>query len=457
MNAGNPFAQIPQIDTLLDAADWLVERYGRLSTTAALRAATEAARQQIAAGGRDAPDVEELIQVARTALEARRPGSPQGVLNATGVIIHTNLGRAPLSHAAVNAIHEAAGYCDLEYDLATGSRGSRSARVDMLIADAADTDDGMAVNNAAAALVLVLAALAGDREVLVSRGELVEIGGSFRLPEIMAASGAQLVEVGTTNRTRASDYRQGSRVALLLKVHPSNYRITGFTEAPSVEELAKIARERGVPLVHDVGSGLLTDASDPWLADEPSLRGSLEAGADLVLCSGDKLLGGPQAGLLAGRADLIDACRRHPLARALRLDKLRIAALVETLQAHLRGQKEHLPVWEMLHADPDRLRSRAEELAELVGGVVVDGSTLIGGGSAPGAAVPTPVVRVDYPAPGVLAAALRAGGPPVITRVADGALWFDLRTVEEDMDDLLFEAVTVVLAELRTRAGSLPR
>lgn len=445
MSGDNPLARIPQIDALLDAAHGLVARYGRKPTTAALRAAAEAARQQLAAGGRDAPGVDGLLQAAEAALVARRPGSPQAVLNATGVIIHTNLGRAPLSQAAVNAIHEAAGYCDLEYDLATGSRGSRGARVDPLVADVTGADDGMAVNNAAAALVLVLAVLAAGREVLVSRGELVEIGGSFRLPEIMAASGARLVEVGTTNRTRASDYRQGSCVALLLKVHPSNYRITGFTEAPSVAELAEIARERGVPLVHDVGSGLLADVRDPWLAGEPSLRGSLEAGADLVLCSGDKLLGGPQAGLLAGRADLVDACRRHPLARALRLDKLRIAALVETLEAHMRGQEEHLPVWEMLRADPDRLRSRAKELAELVGGVVVDGSTLVGGGSAPGAAVPTPLVRVDCPAPDALAAALRAGSPPVITRVADGALWFDLRTVEEDMDELLFDSVTVVL------------
>ncbi|MGH8896001.1 MAG: L-seryl-tRNA(Sec) selenium transferase [Egibacteraceae bacterium] len=451
MSTHNSLARIPRIDVLLDAANGLVARYGRGPTLAALRAATEVARHHLASGGQEVPDIDGLVQAAEAALAARRSDPPQGVLNAAGVVIHTNLGRAPLAEIAVNAIYDVAGYCDLEYNLATGARGSRDARVGPLVADATGAQAGMAVNNAAAALVLVLAALASGREVLVSRGELVEIGGSFRLPEIMAASGARLVEVGTTNRTRASDYREGTDVALLLKVHPSNYRITGFTEAPSVAELAEVARERGVPLVYDVGSGLLADASDPWLAGEPSLRGSLEAGADLVLCSGDKLLGGPQAGLLAGRADLIGACQRHPLARALRLDKLRIAALTATLDVHLRGKQEHLPVWAMLRADPDGLRSRAEELAELVGGVVVDGSTLVGGGSAPSAAVPTPVVRVDCPAPDVLAAALRAGSTPVITRVADGAVWFDLRTVEEEMDDLFTEAVEAVLEDLEGR------
>jgi L-seryl-tRNA(Ser) seleniumtransferase len=446
MSSHNPLARIPRIDVLLNAANGLVARYGRGPTTAALRAATEAARQRLLAGGRDVPNVAGLLQAAQAALAARRPGPPRAVLNAAGVVIHTNLGRAPLSAAAVEAMRAAAGYCDLEYDLATGSRGSRGARLDPLVAEAAGAQAGMAVNNAAAALVLTLATLASGREVLVSRGELVEIGGSFRLPEIMAASGARLVEVGTTNRTRASDYRQGRDVALLLKVHPSNYRITGFTEAPSVAELTDVARERGIPLVHDVGSGLLADVSDPWLAGEPSLRGSLEAGADLVLCSGDKLLGGPQAGLLAGRADLISACRRHPLARALRLDKLRIAALVVTLEAHLHGAGEDLPTWAMLRADPEQLRSRSQALAKLVGGLVVDHLTLVGGGCAPGAGALTPVVRIDCPAPDALAAALRAHDPPVITRVEDGALWLDLRTVDAEADELLAQAVAAALA-----------
>jgi L-seryl-tRNA(Ser) seleniumtransferase len=303
----------------------------------------------------------------------------------------------------------------------------------------------MAVNNAAAALVLVLATLAGGRQVVVSRGELVEIGGSFRLPEIMVASGARLLEVGTTNRTRAADYLAGDDVALLLKVHPSNFRITGFTAAPSVVALADIARARGVPLVHDTGSGLLGDRPEPWLAEEPSVRGSLAAGADLVLCSGDKLLGGPQAGLLVGRADLVAACRRHPLARALRLDKLRIGALVATLESHLRDRLDEVPTWAMLQAHSGALRVRAETLARRVGGTVENGATLIGGGAAPGVGVPGPVVRLACPSPDQVAHRLRGGTPPIVVRIADDCLCVDLRTVPRSDDDLLAERLAAAL------------
>jgi L-seryl-tRNA(Ser) seleniumtransferase len=442
---GTSLSQIPRIDALIDAAGGLVARFGRGPVTEALRVATEAARQRLVRGEGASVDAAALIAAAEADLVARRPGPPQPVINAAGVVIHTNLGRAPLSAAALEAMQAAAGYCDLEYDLATGARGSRGARLDPLVAEAAGAQAGMTVNNAAAALVLVLAALAHGREVLVSRGELVEIGGSFRLPEIMAASGARLVEVGTTNRTRARDYLAGHDVALLLKVHPSNYRITGFTESPSVAALAEVAAQRGIPLVHDVGSGLLTETPEPWLRDEPSLRGSLEAGADLVLCSGDKLLGGPQAGLLAGRADLVQACRRHPLARALRLDKLRIAALIVTLEAHLRGQPHDTPTWAMLQAGMDELAARAAALAARVGGAVVQRETLVGGGSAPGAGVPTPVVRIACPSPDTVAARLRAQDPPIIARVEEGALWLDLRTVTPTDDDLVAKLVKACL------------
>ena len=442
-------AMLPRIDALVAAAGDLVTRYGGTATTAALRRAVDEARRSLLDVGGVAPGVDEVLAVAAADLAVRRPGPPRRVLNAAGVVIHTNLGRAPLSDSARRAVNEAAGYCDLEFDLASGGRGSRGARLEPLLAEAAGAPAAIAVNNAAAALVLVLAALAGGREVLVSRGELVEIGGSFRLPEIMAASGARLVEVGTTNRTRATDYRAGADVALLLKVHPSNYRVTGFTEAPSVAALAAVARDRGVPLVHDVGSGLLDDADEPWLAEEPSLRGSLAAGADLVLCSGDKLLGGPQAGVLVGRPDLVAECRRHPLARALRLDKLRVAALIATLESHLRGAREELPTWAMLAADPGALRRRATALASRVGGTVEDGETLVGGGSAPGAAVQSPVVRVPAAPPERVAARLRAGDPPVVARVEAGALWLDLRTVPEGSDGLLGD---LVLAACRSAA-----
>ena len=443
--AGERLAALPRVDDLVAAAGGLVASYGRHAATEALRRAVDATRATLLAGGEPPVGVADLVAVAGRDLAARRPAPPRRVLNAAGVVVHTNLGRAPLSAAARAAVEEAAGYCDLEYDLDSGGRGSRAARLAPLLADATGAPAGIAVNNAAAALVLALAALAAGRQVLVSRGELVEIGGSFRLPDILRAAGVQLVEVGTTNKTRAADYRVGPDVALLLKVHPSNYRITGFTAAPSVAELAAVARDRGVPLLHDVGSGLLAEAPDPFLAGEPSVAASLDAGADLVVCSGDKLLGGPQAGLLVGRADLVGACARHPLARALRLDKLRIAALVATLQAHLRGQAGELPVWAALRADPQTLARRAAALAERLGGEVMQADTLVGGGAAPDRRVPSPVVRIGCARPQAVARRLRAGQPPVVGRVDDGALWLDLRTVPPEDDTVLAERVAAAL------------
>ena len=441
-------AALPRIDDLVERAQDLVATYGTASTTEALRRATEAARQALRQGEPADTDPEALIARAAADLQARRPGPPRRVVNATGVVVHTNLGRAPLSPAAVAAIDEAAGACDVELDLASGRRGSRNARVGPLLADACGAEAGIAVNNAAGALVLCLTALAAGREVLVSRGELVEIGGSFRLPEIMAASGAHLVEVGTTNRTRASDFAAaGSDVALILAVHPSNYRITGFTAAPSIAELAEVARSRQVPLVHDVGSGLLTDEAAPWAADEPSLSGTLAAGADLALASGDKLLGGPQAGLLVGRADLVERCQRHPLARALRLDKLRIAALVATVEAHLRGDRASLPTWARLDADSTELAERARWLADHLGGEVTDGTSLIGGGSAPGQELPSPVVRLPLAAADAVAARLRRGEPAVVCRVDDAALWIDPRTIDPGDDELVADRVRQAMAE----------
>jgi L-seryl-tRNA(Ser) seleniumtransferase len=443
-------AALPRVDVLVDAAGDLIGRHGRAPATEALRRAVDRARQALLSGEHTATDVPALVAAAGADLAARRPGPPRPVLNAAGIVVHTNLGRAPLSAAARRAVADAAAYCDLEYDLDSGARGKRDARAEPLLVEATGAQAGIAVNNCAAALVLVLAALAPGREVLVSRGELVEIGGSFRLPDVMAASGARLVEVGTTNRTRAGDYAQaaarpGADVALLLAVHQSNYRITGFTEAPGIGALAGVARTLGVPLVHDEGSGLLEGGGAPWAEGEPTVRASLAAGADLVLCSGDKLLGGPQAGLLVGRADLVAACRQHPLARALRLDKLRMAALVATLEAHVRGaREEEVPVWTMLGADLAGLERRVQALAAAVGGEVWSAVTLVGGGSAPGSCVPSPVLRLPLPHAGAAAAELRAGDPPIIVRVDDGALVADLRTVPPEADVLLAERLTAV-------------
>ena len=444
-SASSELSALPRVDAVVAAAAGLVDRHGRTPVTEAAREALDAARDRLLSDGGVAPDVSAVVAGVAEALD-RRGGTLREVLNAAGVVVHTNLGRAPLSAPAREAISAAAGYCDLEYDLAQGQRGDRDARLAPLLAQACGAQAGIAVNNAAGALVLALAALAGGRGVLVSRGELVEIGGSFRLPEIMAASGARLIEVGTTNRTRAADYEQGDDIALLLRVHPSNYRVTGFTHAPTVAELAAVARSRGVPLVHDVGSGLLADRPEPWLAAEPSVRAALDAGADLVLCSGDKLLGGPQAGLLVGRADLVETCRAHPLARALRLDKLRIAALVATLQSHLRDDLGELPVWAALLADPVLLRQRCAQLARHVDGEVVEDVTVAGGGTAPGAEVATPVVRVPVTSADVAMARLRDGDPPIVVRVDADRLLVDLRTVPAEADDLLARRIGAAIA-----------
>lgn len=433
--------RLPRTDDLVAACAGAAARHGRASVVAAARSVLADER----ASATPRTDVATLVDAVEAELARRRPPPPRRVVNAAGVVVHTNLGRAPLSAAARAAVNEAAGWCDLELDLATGTRGRRGARLEPLLIDATGAEAALTTNNAAAALVLVLAALAGGRGVSVSRGELVEIGGSFRLPEIMAAAGVRLVEVGTTNRTRAADHARAladplADVAMVLVVHPSNYRVTGFTEAPTIPELAAVARDHDVPLVHDTGSGLLTDAEEPWLAAEPSLAGTLAAGADLALASGDKLLGGPQAGLVVGRRDLVERCAAHPLSRALRLDKLRIAALSATLHAHLAG--EPVPVRALLAASPtEALEERSAALARALGGTVEPGRTLVGGGAAPGEGPEGPVVALAHPAPSALAARLRTGTPPILVRVAGDRLLVDLRTVEPTDDELLVSAL----------------
>ncbi len=350
------------------------------------------------------------------------------VLNATGVVLHTNLGRAPLSPAAVEAVRTAAGYVDVEYDVADGSRARRGrGALAALRAAAPDAEDVLIVNNGAAALVLATTALAAGREVVVSRGEMVEIGDGFRLPELIASTGARLREVGTTNRTHLRDYAEavGPDTGCVLKVHPSNFRVEGFTSSVGVEQLAGL----GVPVVADVGSGLL--APHPLLPDEPDVRTALRAGAAVVTASGDKLLGGPQAGLLLGRAEVLDRLRRHPLARALRVDKLTLAAL----EATLRGPVT--PTWSAMTAEAERLQVRCARLAELVGGSVVASDGAVGGGGAPGQVLPGWAVAL----PASLAALLRAGEPCVVGRVERDRCLLDLRCVPEADDAQLVAAV----------------
>jgi len=388
-----------------------------------------------------------LVDAARAAIAAGDPSSAarraddiaaallRPVINATGVLLHTNLGRAPLgpSHPG--------GYANLELDLRTGRRGSRGNHAASLLARAAGAEAALVVNNGAAALLLTLAALARDRAVVVSRGELVEIGGGFRIPEVMQQSGARLVEVGTTNRTRLADYERALEahddVAVILKVHQSNYRMVGFTAAVDVSELATL----GPPVVVDIGSGLL-DATTPWLrgappawlAGEPAARQTLAAGARLVTFSGDKLLGGPQAGVLAGRADAVATCARHPLARALRPGGLVLAALQTTALSYLRNDGDAIPFWRMATRDVAGLRLRAQALGI---GEVVDTAAVAGGGSVPGLEIPSAGVAID----GDHAATLRAHEPPVIARMQEGRTVCDLRTVEVSDDPVVAKAL----------------
>ncbi|NNG38077.1 L-seryl-tRNA(Sec) selenium transferase [Flexivirga sp. ID2601S] len=427
MTSADPRSRIPRTDTLLalpavqDARTTLSEH--------AIRSAIDAAQSR-ARSGQIAP--EQVVPELEAALAGQTVASLRPVLNATGVVIHTNLGRAPLSAAAVEALLAASGYVDVELDLATGVRSKRGvATRAALLAHCPAAQDALVVNNGAAALVLATTALAAGREVVVSRGELIEIGAGFRLPDLIASTGARLREVGTTNRTHLRDYADaiGPDTGLLLKVHPSNFRVEGFTSGVSVAQLAGLAREHDLPLVVDLGSGLLEP--DPALPDEPDATTALTDGASITTASGDKLLGGPQAGIVLGDNAIVGRMVQHPLARAVRADKLLLAAL----EATLRGGDA--PVVAALHADPSALKRRATALAEAVGGEVVAHDGRVGGGGAPG----VPLHGWAVALPEEVAARLRTGEPAVLPRVHGGACLIDLRCVPEAEDARLTEAV----------------
>jgi L-seryl-tRNA(Ser) seleniumtransferase len=444
--------EIPSIDKLLQRAGVaaLETRHGRAAVVEAVRIEAGRMRADLA----DSKDVEDLaaaIEQAAAARLARETAfSLRPVINATGVIIHTNLGRAPLSAAAIARVAEiGSGYSNLEYDLDAGARGRRDLHAEQLICRLTGAEAACVVNNNAAATLLTLAALAAGREVLVSRGELVEIGGGFRVPDVMAQSGASLREVGTTNRTRAADYAAAisDRTALILRVHPSNFKIVGFTERPTVRELAALGDRFKIPLVDDLGSGYL-GAENAALRDEPAVASTLAEGAAVVMFSGDKLLGGPQAGIIAGRRDLIDRIRRHPLMRALRVDKMTYAALEATLQAHAAGRTADVPVAAMLALPAGDVGTRAERIAQGISGdlsaSIVDGMSTIGGGSAPGATLPTRLLRLAHArlSAAALEERLRTLDPPVIARIEDDHVVIDLRTVLPQQDGLLAQLLS---------------
>jgi L-seryl-tRNA(Ser) seleniumtransferase len=450
----NVFRSIPAVDemmrhpTIMD----LQNRHGRTGVLATVRQTLEDERRSIASG-RSASALETLIGNVHDAAESSLQRRLGRVINATGIVLHTGLGRAVLAAEAIEAVTEvASGYSNLEVDLESGRRGSRVARVCQLLCDITGAEAALAVNNNAAATLLAIRAAAADRDVIVSRGQLIEIGGSFRLPEIMEASGARLREVGTTNRTRINDYRAAisEQTGLLLHVHPSNYRIVGFTETTSVEELVELGKSRGVPVMDDIGSGALVDLARFGLPDEPCAARSLAAGADIVMFSGDKLLGGPQAGLVLGQRNIVEKISSDPLMRTYRLDKLTLAALEATLLLHLDPDKavESVPALSMLAASQDVLAERATELADALRSAAPQlevGTTKsmsqAGGGSLPAIEFPSTVVQVRNP--GILgldeiAQRLRLGQPPVAVRIQDDSIVLDPRTLlGGDQDDLV--------------------
>ena len=458
------FRVIPSIDELRQrpAIRALEARFGAEATLEALRDAAGSVRQAIAAGDRSFATDTMAVARIETAAEARLGEqfrrSLEPVINATGVILHTNLGRAPLGTAAIDRIVDIArGYSTLEYDAATGVRGRRDRHAEALLKHLTGAQAGVVVNNNAAATLLVLAALAAGREVIVSRGELVEIGGGFRVPDVMAQSGAVLREVGTTNKTRAADYAAaiGERTALILRVHPSNFRIDGFTERPSLGELVEIGRRFGVPVAEDLGSGHLAGAGSPHPLDriEPAVRDAVAAGADICCFSGDKLLGGPQAGIIVGREEFVERVRRHPLMRALRVDKLTYAALEATLAEYAAGRASAtIPVQRMLTMGADEIRVRAEALAARLNAIdgwraeLLAGASAVGGGSAPGVELATWLVAIEKRGltPDALEERLRRLTPPVVARIERDRVLLDLRTVVPDQDQTLLGLIASV-------------
>jgi len=465
---------LPSVDALLrtEIAQGLKSTVGARRLAAVAREITEELRAEIREAdvlpGADADSSSSVSRDALLAEATRRlelachretQSGLRRVINATGVILHTNLGRAPLSDEARRAIAaEAARYCTLEYDLESGARGKRGSRVEQLLSELTGAEAALVVNNCAAAALLVLSVLAREGETIVSRGELVEIGGDFRVPDVMAASGTRMIEVGTTNRTRVADYQKAlsDKTRLIMRVHTSNYRIVGFTNMPALAELVELAHGAGLPFYEDAGSGALLDFTPYGLTGEPLIRDSIAAGADVVSFSGDKLLGGPQAGLIVGRASVLDSLRRHPLYRALRTDKLALAALEATLTTYSRNtQFQDLPTLRMIAFSQDEIRGRAEALLTSVrqngshNGLTVelmDGESAIGGGSAPTANPKTVLIALSHSglSSEAIEEALRHFSPPVIARIAEGKVLLDLRTVAEEEEAELMRALTAI-------------
>jgi L-seryl-tRNA(Ser) seleniumtransferase len=453
-NRHDKLRHVPSVDQLLrtDAARELRERVGMRRATNIARSVIAEIRMVVRDGEADVTAngllAEAVRQMEATAQRESQAGI-KAVINATGVLLHTNLGRAPLSQAARAAINEAARYCSLEYDLESGARGGRASRVESLLKDLTGAEDALVVNNCAAAALLILKVLAGEGETIVSRGELVEIGGDFRVPDVMASSGTRMFEVGTTNRTHLQDYQRAinANTRLIMRVHPSNYRIVGFASSPERAELSTLAREAGLPLYEDAGSGQLADLRMYGVVDEPVVREIIESGVDVVSFSGDKLLGSVQAGLIVGKQAIVSRLRKHPLYRALRSDKIRLAALEATLVSHQRDVAEaDVPVIQMLSLTAEELEQRAHSLVEGLNVELLAGESALGGGAGPTSTFPTTLIAITHPKKSAqeIEHQLRSSSPPIIARISEGKVLLDLRTVFDDQLPTLRAALIAI-------------
>jgi L-seryl-tRNA(Ser) seleniumtransferase len=442
---------LPSVEKLLQHADFLIEEFGRPLTLDAIRAALEEIRMRFKSKPEAGlPLEDEILAQAESQLSRWIASTLLPVINATGVILHTNLGRAPLSPATIQAMKDVSeNYSTLEYDLVKGQRGSRSVHAEALLQKLTGAEAAVIVNNNASAVLLILSALANKKRVVISRTQLVEIGGGFRVPDVMRQSGARLVEIGTTNKVRLSDYKEvlEEPAALVMRAHRSNFRIIGFTEETTLQEIVDTAHSAGIHLVDDLGSGALLDTALYGFAHEPTVQESLAAGVDLVCFSGDKLLGGPQAGIIIGRKDLIDKIRKHPLARAVRADKTCLAGITATLLHYLKDEApREIPVWKMMACNLEQLKLRAEMWREALGqGDVISSESTVGGGSLPDESVATYVLALSVKSPDKFLKRLREGNPPVIARVENDTILFDPRTVFDD--GLLLSTLKSLLSE----------
>jgi L-seryl-tRNA(Ser) seleniumtransferase len=450
----NSLRELPSVEALLQSSGNLIDAYGRPLTLDALRCTLDDIRERFKSDLQTVlPSTDLILSQAEAYLSAWTAQTLIPVINASGVILHTNLGRAPLSSAALHAMQEVSRYySNLEYDLPKGQRGSRLFHAESILQKLTGAEAAVVVNNNASAVLLLLAALANKKRVVISRTQLVEIGGGFRVPEVMKQSGAKLVEVGATNKVRLSDYTEALEqpAALVMRAHRSNFKIVGFTEEPELSEIVEAAHKAGVPVADDLGSGALLDTAKFGLAHEPTVQESLAAGVDLVCFSGDKLLGGPQTGIILGKKELIDKIKKHPLARAVRADKTCLAALNATLLHYLKDEAEReIPIWRMISITPDQLKVRAETWRNALGqGNVIQSESTVGGGSLPEESLPSCVLSLDVTSPDKFLRKLREGNPPIIARTENNKVLLDPRTVLPEQEDLLLRSLNKELYEI---------